>query len=117
MSKQTRQDAILALIRDNEIETQNDLVEMLIKSGYAVTQATVSRDIQELGLIKSTPSGKGKSRYVKPLDPKLQAAMLIDSISDPEIMGTIAGDDTILIIVKHVEATEKTVNTLKEFLD
>ena len=148
MSKQTRQDAILALIRDNEIETQNDLVEMLIKSGYAVTQATVSRDIQELGLVKSTPSGKGKSRYVKPLDPKLQrlktlfhqsvlsidytgnmivihtivgsantAAMLIDSISDPEIMGTIAGDDTILIIVEHAEATEKTVNTLKEFLD
>lgn len=148
MSKQNRQDAILALIRDNEIETQNDLVDILIRSGYAVTQATVSRDIQELGLVKSSAGGKGKSRYVKPLDPKLQrlktlfhqsvlsidhtgnmivihtivgsantAAMLIDSLSETEIMGTIAGDDTIFIIIKHAEATEKVVATLKEFLE
>ncbi len=48
--KSTRQSIILDLISKNDIETQEDLLELLKKSGYNVTQATISRDIRELKL-------------------------------------------------------------------
>ena len=53
--KKKRLDKILEIIRNNEIETQAELAERLRNSGYNVTQATVSRDIKELGLIKTPP--------------------------------------------------------------
>lgn len=57
--KSKRQNAILRIIAANDIETQNQLIEALLKSGVNSTQATVSRDIKELHLIKElTPQGK-----------------------------------------------------------
>ena len=57
----SRQDKILELIKNNEIETQETLAEMLAENGFPVTQATISRDIKELQLIKAlTPEGKYK---------------------------------------------------------
>jgi len=59
--KSTRQSIILDLISKNDIETQEDLLELLKKSGYNVTQATISRDIRELKLTKiSTEYGRQK---------------------------------------------------------
>ena len=58
MTRNARQMKILELIAENEIETQEELVGMLIRSGFEVTQATVSRDIKELGLIKVSVDGK-----------------------------------------------------------
>ena len=52
MSNRTRQQAILELIAENELDTQEELAAMLHKCGYNVTQATVSRDIKQLGLVK-----------------------------------------------------------------
>ena len=60
--KKTRQNAILSLIRDNVIETQEELIEKLAEKGYIVTQSTISRDIKELKLIK-TASDDGRYKY------------------------------------------------------
>lgn len=124
---------IREIISQNEIETQDDLVEALRKSGFQVTQATVSRDIKELLLIK-IPMDDGRYKYSLPTDQrynpiqKLKRALvdnflhidhtnnlvvmkclpgtansiaaLLDNIEWTEVMGTICGDDTILIICR-----------------
>ena len=60
--KKKRHDKILEIIKENEIETQGDLAQMLRESGFNVTQATVSRDIKEMRLIK-VPDRKGSYKY------------------------------------------------------
>ncbi|WP_440110519.1 transcriptional regulator AhrC/ArgR [Paenibacillus sp. QZ-Y1] len=124
---------IREIISQNEIETQDDLVEALRQSGFQVTQATVSRDIKELLLIK-IPMDDGRYKYSMPTDQrynpiqKLKRALvdnflhidhtnnlvvmkclpgtansiaaLLDNIEWTEVMGTICGDDTILIICR-----------------
>ncbi|MGX1828532.1 transcriptional regulator AhrC/ArgR [Paenibacillus taichungensis] len=124
---------IREIISQNEIETQDDLVEALRKTGFQVTQATVSRDIKELLLIK-IPMDDGRYKYSLPTDQrynpiqKLKRALvdnflhidhtnnlvvmkclpgtansiaaLLDNIEWTEVMGTICGDDTILIICR-----------------
>ena len=146
-SKSSRKVFIETVIKDKDVGTQNEIVSMLRSAGYEATQATVSRDIQELGLIKEQLPGGG-FRYVKPPDPKLQklrtlfaeavikidfsenfivihtlsgsanpAAALIDRMNNSEIMGTIAGDDTVLIIIKHKDAAEHVAEELKKLVD
>jgi transcriptional regulator of arginine metabolism len=139
--KRERHDRILELIEHNEIETQEELADKLRGTGLDFTQATVSRDIKELKLIK-TMTADGRSKYavldkgaenvngkmmtvlsqsfvsadstgnitvVKTLPGMAQAAAFsIDSMKWPEILGTIAGDDTILIVCR----TEKGSNEL-----
>ncbi|KHF39531.1 transcriptional regulator AhrC/ArgR [Halalkalibacter okhensis] len=136
MNKGQRHIKIRDIIANNEIETQDDLVEQLRKEGYNVTQATVSRDIKELHLVK-VPMLDGRYKYSLPADQrfnplqKLKRALmdsfvnidrsdnlivmktlpgnansigaLIDNLDWAEVMGTICGDDTILIICKHKE--------------
>jgi transcriptional regulator of arginine metabolism len=128
----TRQNKIVDLITNEEIDTQEKLAEMLKISGFDVTQATVSRDIKELKLIK-TPSSSGKYKYslpdaqsnstsnrfdkiykdtiesvdysgnmmvVKTLPGCANAAAeAIDTHGFEHILGTIAGDNTIFLVV------------------
>ena len=63
--KSMRHTAILRIISEQEIETQDDLIAKLKENGFDVTQATVSRDIKQLGLVKTT-DGEGKYRYSAP---------------------------------------------------
>ncbi|AEG15485.1 arginine repressor, ArgR [Desulfofundulus kuznetsovii DSM 6115] len=132
--KARRQRLILEIIRQQVIETQEELAEALRAAGFPVTQATVSRDIRELGLVK-VPGEGNTFRYAAPgetpplrRDERLKrllrssvqlidfsenlvvvktlpgeaqgVASAIDQAAWPEIIGTVAGDDTILIIVK-----------------
>jgi len=131
---------IRELVTNNEIETQDDLVDRLKQAGYNVTQATVSRDIKELHLVK-VPLQDGRYKYSLPADQrfnplqKLQRALadsfvsidgvahflmlkslpgngnaiavLIDHLEWQEILGTLSGDDTILIICRREEDREK----------
>ena len=60
--KKSRHEKILEIIENNEIETQGELAEMLRADGFKVTQATVSRDIREMGLVKAAASG-GRQKY------------------------------------------------------
>ena len=127
----TRQNQIVELISENEIDTQEKLAELLKKNGFEVTQATVSRDIKELQLVKAlTASGQHKytlpeqntrqttSRFAKIFKDTIQsvsysgnlivvktlsgcanaACEAIDSLEFPHILGTIAGDNTVLIV-------------------
>lgn len=129
----SRQNAILEIISNYEIETQIDLCKMLIAKGFKVTQATVSRDIKDLQLIKIL-TNSGKYKYVLPTSNKTgpisdrftkifretiltitssgnlvlvktlsgcgpAAGEAIDSLGIEHTIGSVAGDNTVLIIL------------------
>ncbi|MBR6788316.1 MAG: arginine repressor [Clostridia bacterium] len=148
MARNARQFKILELIADKPIETQEDLANELIESGFTVTQATVSRDIKELGLIKVNE--KGRQRYVKETSHSKHfsanianiyrhavlaitpaqnliviktipggastVGMTIDRMDDENVLGCVAGDDTVLVISKNSETACDIASTLKEML-
>ncbi len=135
--KSNRQKKILEIIESNDVETQQDLARLLGEAGFIATQATVSRDIKELRLVKvSTGGGQAKSKYasnsvrneidtrftdkfkgilsemvikissaghmvvLKTYAGMAQAACAaIDSLDLPDIVGSLAGDDTIFIVM------------------
>lgn len=128
----SRQNKILELIKTNDVETQDQLQDLLKESGYNVTQATISRDIKELQLVKSQ-SKNGVTRYIantgddKPVSERFikifrettlsyqaaknlivvrtlsgcssAAAEAIDCLELGHIVGSVAGDNTLLIVV------------------
>lgn len=144
-----RQSKIIELIRNFEIETQDELVSELKKEGFNVTQATISRDIKELRLTK-IPTKNGKTKYItlynedeevsnklirifvdavteidyaknmviiKTLDGMAMAvAAALDSMDKLEIVGTIAGDDTIFCAVKTEDDAIKIIKKLKTYI-
>lgn len=139
MRKRTqRQDAIRTIVRRERIRTQRDLVEHLKQAGFSCTQATVSRDIADMGLRK-LPEGV----YVLAEDIHLQrmiaelvedvvqsqqlvlmkttagggqgVAAALDAASIDKILGSIAGDDTILIVTADENAAEAIVKGLDKF--
>ena len=73
MSKKQRHNDIIKLIEEREIETQEMLTEALIKLGYKVSQSTVSRDINQLNLLKVEGENK-KSYYIKAIDTSQQVS-------------------------------------------
>ena len=150
MAKLGRQRAVLEIITQQVISTQGQLASELRKRGYQVTQATVSRDIKELGLVK-VPAGGGTYRYalaggqqlgeafarmqrlfrdsvigldysehlvvVRTLPGAAHAvASCIDSVRWPEIIGTVAGDDTILVVVKPKQAASQVVQKFRDLM-
>jgi transcriptional regulator of arginine metabolism len=147
--KGQRQRKIRELIGTRDIETQEDLVEVLSLEGMQVTQATVSRDIKEMQLIK-VPLEDGRYKYSMPQDQrynpahKLKRALLdhfikaeaaenlivlkclpgtagtiaslIDGMDWPEVVGTIEGDDTVLIISKTKSHGEDVLGRIHDML-
>lgn len=146
-----RQNAILQLISEYPIETQYDLTEALKQRGFDVTQATVSRDIKELRLVKKQ-SENGRSVYkrnseqaysdidsrfsvifqkcvvkieyavnnivIKTLPGMAQAAgAAIDSMDFPELVGSIAGDDTVMMVVRSEESARRLVYKLRSMIE
>ncbi|MDX8359652.1 MULTISPECIES: transcriptional regulator ArgR [Bacillaceae] len=139
MNKGQRHIRIRDIITNNEIETQDELVDILKEAGFNVTQATVSRDIKELHLVK-VPTMDGRYKYSLPADQrfnplqKLKRSLidafvgidgashllvmktlpgnahaigaLIDNLDWEEILGTICGDDTCLIICRTPDDRE-----------
>lgn len=145
----SRQNKILELINNYEIETQDKLVSMLKDSGFEVTQATISRDIKELHLIKTLSSnGRYKysvssnidqpisDRFVKIFKETIQsvapsgniilvktlsgcasaAAEAIDSLDFPYILGTIAGDNTILLVADDPNNVPELIKRFNEMI-
>ena len=147
--KNKRLKAILDIVSQQIVETQEDLVKALYLKNIAVTQATVSRDIKELGLIKM-PGENGMQRYaistgepvtvrsnerlkrllrssvvsidssenliiIKTQPGEAQGvASAVDHAGWSEVIGTVGGDDTILVVVKPKEATLNIINRLKD---
>ncbi|MEW5567576.1 transcriptional regulator AhrC/ArgR [Rossellomorea marisflavi] len=139
LNKGQRHIKIREIITNRDVETQDELVDSLKNAGFNVTQATVSRDIKELHLVK-VPLMDGRYKYSLPADQrfnplqklkrtltdafvKIDAAghmlvmktlpgnanaigALIDNLDWEEILGTICGDDTCLIICRSEAETE-----------
>ena len=147
--KTVRQVAILDIIEKQEIETQEELASALNARGIRVTQATGSRDIKELRLLKVlTPSGKYKyatgdqadnnltDRFIRMLAESLLsvssannlivvktlsgsanvAAEALDSMHWPEVLGTLAGDNTVLLIIRSNEETITVTSRIREMM-
>lgn len=148
--KVKRQSKILELIRNNDIETQEELQAYLVKDGFAVTQATVSRDIRDMKLTKiATNDGKQKyvalndnsedmsEKYVRVLKDgyismdmaqnilviKTVSGMAgavcasIDAMNIHEIVGSIAGDDTIMCAIRTTEDTKVIMKKLRKIVE
>ena len=118
MSKQERHQMIRNLVETRNIETQEDLAKALQESGMQVTQATVSRDIKELMLVKVSDM-RGGYRYAFPRERShimsseqlpgtaQGVAFAIDSMKWIGVMGTVAGDDTIFVAIERPEIAEE----------
>ncbi len=137
MSKEKRQQTILDLIRVKNIGTQDELTENLSKKGFSSTQSSVSRDLDELGIIKingfySLPLSAAKEDFglygleavgenliVAKCGSGLASAVCvrIDRAKTTEIIGTIAGDDTIFIAVKDYRSQKKVLKTIRELFN
>jgi len=140
----------MELISSRPIETQEELATLLSQSGFEVTQATVSRDVKELRLVK-VPLGENRYGYALPpdmpkgsIDPRLRrifresvismdysenliviktlpgsaqgVAYAVDNMDWEEILGSLAGDDTILVIAKHKDQVTKVMERFEKFL-
>jgi len=134
MNKRDRQQKILSLIQAKPIGTQEDLRSLLEKTGVPATQSSVSRDLEELGVVKhhghyTLPRTNGAAiRGLLSLDhagealvvartvPGLASAVAveIDAAALPEIVGTIAGEDTIFIAVTDSKAQRTTIKKVWE---
>ena len=146
--KNERQDKILAIIAAEAIETQEQLIDRLREEGISCTQATISRDIKQLHLIKE-PTGNGASRYAVSaqkvklnLADRLQtilresivsvdsaqnlvliktmpglgpaAGAAFDGMEIPSKVGTVAGDDTVLVVMREEASAQDLCGEIEE---
>lgn len=148
--KTSRQSKIIEIIQKNEVETQDELSELLEKDGFRVTQATVSRDIRELKLTK-IPTAGGRQKYAvitdapenlsKKYERVLREGFLsmdmaqnilviktvsgmasavcaaIDAMKMREIVGSIAGDDTIMCAIRTVDDTYAVMKKIRRIVE
>ena len=147
--KRNRQEKLLELISRYEIDTQDELIARLRECGYDVTQATVSRDIRDLKIVKMM-TRKGSYRYVLPkqanegASPKFSTALIdsivhvdsacnivviktypglanavavgLDHMNFSQILGCVAGDDTIMIATRDYDSAATICERLHELL-
>ena len=111
--KKNRHQKLKELVEQYEIETQDELAEKLKEAGFDVTQATVSRDIRELKLTK-VPTGNGRQKYTILVH---SDHYLSDAIKLKEIVGCIAGDDTIMLVLHSEADAIKTMENIKEAME
>ena len=145
--KARRQSVILDVIREQQVRSQEQLRRRMRGAGFDVTQATLSRDIRELGLVKGGPDGayqaapqadtnghtpasvfqRALASQLRRIDRVQQLVLLrtrlghaqsvcavLDSAALPGIVGTLAGEDTILIIAPDVRRARAVVKRLEE---
>lgn len=148
--KNDRQKMILDIIAQEVVETQEQLLSLLQERGFSGTQATISRDIKQLHLVKA-PAGQGKYRYaVSDHDTKIHvadklqtifresivnvdyaqnlvvihtmsglangAAAALDGMKIDQLLGTLAGDDTVLLIMRNTESAAELATSVKSML-
>lgn len=143
--KLERQSKIAGIIKGQPVYTQEELLKYLKQKGIKVTQATLSRDIQEMGVLQVPgPDGRHYQLPAAPTTPITSAeltrrfggcvtdvkhtgnlvvvktlpgeasgtARLIDGLNLPDVLGTIAGDDTFMIVVKNKQSVKKALETI-----
>lgn len=148
-AKNSRQEMMLKLIREKAISTQEELTAQVKAAGFNTTQATVSRDIKELGIIKVTLPNKSTkyavldrtgdsapgrllavfSNSVRTIESAMNivviktlpgmaqaAASALDSMHLNDIIGTIAGDDTVFVATPGIDESQALVITLNDLV-
>jgi len=143
MTKLARQQLIVELAHDSPLPNQQELVKVLSRRGFPVTQATLSRDINELGLVR-TPEGYTLPNGDAPTEPAPSVtrivrefvrevrraqnllviktssgsaqpvALAVDAEGWEEVVGTVAGDDTVLIIASDNRTARKLQTRLED---
>lgn len=141
-----RHEKILEIISKNNVETQEELARLLVESGFDVTQATVSRDIKKLNLVKvkaannrqrymasTVIKGQKSDKLIRVLSDSIismeeagnilviktssgmamAAAAAVDALKIPEIIGSIAGDDTIMCAIKDSKQVKKVIEAIR----
>jgi transcriptional regulator of arginine metabolism len=145
MTKTARQSAIVEIVQRQPLASQEELRRMLLTRGFEVTQATLSRDIHELGLVKTAngyalgngiSSGGGRpspDRLIREFVHGVRqaqnmivlktnpgsaqpVAVVIDQQNWPELVGTIGGDDTILCVCTDKRAANRLAHRVREVL-
>jgi transcriptional regulator of arginine metabolism len=142
VSKLSRHAAIRELLSEREVGSQDELRRMLFRRGHRVTQATLSRDIHELGLVKTSDGYKLQGEEAELSLPSIErliqtfvydvvtaqnlvviktsagsaqpVSAAIDAEEWEEVVGTIGGDDTILAIAPDAKAAEKLAQRLRK---
>ncbi len=151
MARANRQLKILDIISKHDVDTQEELVDYLRSEGFAVTQATVSRDIKEMGIIKTLSSDGRHYKYAAQQTKEATAAdkflsmfkntvisikssgnlivlkteagsegpaaELIDKLSYDEVLGVIAGDNTIFVAVDGLDHVDTIRRRLEDLLE
>lgn len=150
-SKEYRQRLIEELIENEFVSTQSEIAEHLAKRGIRVTQATISRDVNELRLVR-IPAGEGQHRYrstplsaqqdvmgelaqrfklfVRDIDRGENVIVIstdeghasgisyvIDKLDRDEIVGTVAGQNTIMLVARSSAVAEDLLSELEDLLD
>lgn len=148
MARSARQLKILELISLKDIETQDELASELLAAGFSVTQATISRDIKELGLIKVS-GAEGRQKYSREIyDPNVTgkiinlfkhavisityaenlvviktltgsanaAGLMVDKLNNQDVLGCVAGDDTVLVVTRTRSSAEEVVEELNDII-
>lgn len=149
MTRSARQVKILELIADQVVETQEDLTRLLKEAGFNATQATISRDIKELGIVKVSIDGR-RQKYVRgPGDRSVSgklvnifkhsvlsiryagnivviktmpgsaniAGMMLDRLENPDILGCVAGDDTVMAVTVNDAVAQQITEGLSGLLE
>ncbi len=148
MDKQKRQKILLDVVTKTEVDTQEEIIKALLDQGIVATQATISRDIKEMGLVKTTGRHK-KYKYAQGTDVHKDSAKLlhlfkaavtsieqaqnlvviktiignasavaasIDAQRIADVVGTLAGDDTVLVVAKTNESATAIIEELNALL-
>ena len=146
MDKKARQAAILKVISENEVETQDDLRQLLKRQGISVGQSTLSRDIRELAIVKRINENEVRCYYsglsaaevgynsifaqsVISMDHAQNIVVLkcrsglanaagavVDERAFPTVIGSIAGDDTVFILTKSENHAAQLMTDLKRLM-
>jgi transcriptional regulator of arginine metabolism len=143
IAKNARQGRILAICRERQVRSQEEMSEILAQQAISVTQATLSRDLRELGLVKvrgsyripgEVPSSqpdevvrRAFAQYVVKTGVSENIAMIktspgnahsvavvVDAAQWPEVLGTIAGDDTVFVLLRKASMAKKLLDRIQE---
>ena len=144
VSKRARQNKILQAIKETRVASQRALERLLRREGVAVTQSTLSRDIRELGLIKARgvyQDGRHQQAPEAPLEMRRSfrqwvvgsgvsgnivmlktfpghahsLGVVLDAAAWPEVLGTVAGDDTVFVLLRDPRKGRKVMRRIEEF--
>jgi transcriptional regulator of arginine metabolism len=143
ISKKARQGRILEAVRKSQISSQVELSDLLKREGVEVTQSTLSRDIRELGLVKARGSYQvpGETNSIPPENAVRRAieqfviesgvsgnilmiktspgnahsiGVVVDAAQWPEVLGTVAGDDTVFVLLRSSRLGKKLLGRIRE---